>query len=106
MEFSQWLHYQQFPLEDVVLYLNWAMEILMVMKPTRGGPELEPEQKPGPEGEGLRLFASPRPPLSGLRALVQPCPILARGTRLHGEHQSVCPVQVSQEMASGGWGRP
>ncbi|KAM5140139.1 cilia- and flagella-associated protein 46 [Callospermophilus lateralis] len=51
LEFSQWLCFHQFPLEDVVLHLNWAVEILMVMKPTRGDPELEPEWKPGLEGE-------------------------------------------------------
>uniref|UniRef100_I3N1T0 Cilia and flagella associated protein 46 n=1 Tax=Ictidomys tridecemlineatus TaxID=43179 RepID=I3N1T0_ICTTR len=52
LEFSQWLCFHQFPLEDVVLHLNWAVEILMVMKPTRGDPELEPEWEPGLEGEG------------------------------------------------------
>nr|XP_027786130.1 cilia- and flagella-associated protein 46 [Marmota flaviventris] len=51
LEFSQWLCFHQFPLEDVLLHLSWAVEILMLMKPTRGDSELQPEWEPGLEGE-------------------------------------------------------
>ncbi|VTJ70318.1 Hypothetical predicted protein [Marmota monax] len=51
LEFSQWLCFHQFPLEDVLLHLNWAVGILMLMKPTRGDSELEPEWEPGLEEE-------------------------------------------------------
>ncbi|XP_045438178.1 cilia- and flagella-associated protein 46 [Pipistrellus kuhlii] len=39
MEFSEWLYYQQFPIEDVIFHLNWATDILLGMKPARDTPE-------------------------------------------------------------------
>ncbi|XP_055280347.1 cilia- and flagella-associated protein 46 isoform X2 [Moschus berezovskii] len=36
MEFSEWLHYKQFPLEDVVFHLKWAIGILLRLQPVRG----------------------------------------------------------------------
>lgn len=46
MEFSEWLYYQQFPIEDVTFHLNWAIDILLGMKPSRDTPE--------PAGEAMR----------------------------------------------------
>lgn len=51
MEFSEWLHYQQFPIEDVTFHLNWAIDILLGMKPSRDTPE--------PAGEALRPGTAP-----------------------------------------------
>ncbi|KAM6182244.1 cilia- and flagella-associated protein 46 [Erethizon dorsatum] len=42
MEFSVWLYHKQFPLEDVVSQLTWAIEILLAMKPLGDVPKLEP----------------------------------------------------------------
>nr|XP_030688013.1 cilia- and flagella-associated protein 46 [Globicephala melas] len=39
MEFSEWLFHNQFPLEDVVFHLEWAIDILLRMRPDRGSPE-------------------------------------------------------------------
>ncbi|XP_022424099.2 cilia- and flagella-associated protein 46 [Delphinapterus leucas] len=39
MEFSEWLYHNQFPLEDVVFHLEWAIDILLRMQPDRGSPE-------------------------------------------------------------------
>ena len=48
MEFSEWMYYKQFPLDDVFDHLDWAIEILLSMKPNEDA--LEPEPKK--EGEG------------------------------------------------------
>lgn len=32
MEFSEWLYYNQFPLDDVIKHLDWAINILLHMK--------------------------------------------------------------------------
>ncbi|XP_021108879.1 cilia- and flagella-associated protein 46 isoform X3 [Heterocephalus glaber] len=42
MEFSEWLYHKQFPLEDVVSQLTWAIEILLTMKLSGDIPKLEP----------------------------------------------------------------
>ncbi|XP_013358484.1 PREDICTED: cilia- and flagella-associated protein 46 isoform X2 [Chinchilla lanigera] len=42
MEFSEWLYHKQFPLEDVVSQLSWAIEILLAMKLSGDVPKLEP----------------------------------------------------------------
>ncbi|XP_023564812.1 cilia- and flagella-associated protein 46 [Octodon degus] len=47
MEFSEWLYHKQFPLEDVVAQLTWAIEILLAMKPSGDVPKVEP----APEGQ-------------------------------------------------------
>ncbi|KAB0347365.1 hypothetical protein FD754_012222 [Muntiacus muntjak] len=39
MEFSEWLYYKQFPLEDVAFHLKWAIDILLRMQPVRSVPE-------------------------------------------------------------------
>ncbi|XP_007452074.1 PREDICTED: tetratricopeptide repeat protein 40 [Lipotes vexillifer] len=39
MEFSEWLYHKQFPLEDVIFHLEWAIDILLRMQPDRGSPE-------------------------------------------------------------------
>lgn len=44
MEFSEWLYYKQFPMEEVVSQLEWAIEILLSMKPTEDAPEQEPKE--------------------------------------------------------------
>ena len=51
MEFSQWLYHKQFPLEDVVFHLKWAVDILLQMQQDRGTPE--------PAGEGGQGRKSP-----------------------------------------------
>lgn len=51
MEFSQWLYHKQFPLEDVVFHLKWAVDILLQMQQDRGTPE--------PAGEGGQGRGSP-----------------------------------------------
>lgn len=51
MEFSEWLYYQQFPIEDVTFHLNWAIDILLGMKPSRDTPE--------PAGEALQPGTAP-----------------------------------------------
>ena len=48
MEFSEWLYYKQFPMKDVIAHLEWAIEILLSMKPIEDSPEPEPKT----EGEG------------------------------------------------------
>lgn len=45
MEFSEWLYYKQFPLEDVVALLEWAIEILLSMKSTEDTHEPEPKKE-------------------------------------------------------------
>ncbi|XP_021083734.1 cilia- and flagella-associated protein 46 isoform X2 [Mesocricetus auratus] len=45
VEFSQWMYYKQFPLQDVISHLDWAMEILLSMKPTEDSPEPEPKKE-------------------------------------------------------------
>ncbi|XP_070288236.1 cilia- and flagella-associated protein 46 isoform X2 [Myotis yumanensis] len=55
MEFSEWLYYQQFPIEDVTFHLNWAIDILLGMKPSRDTPEPAGEpslMQEAPEGLG------------------------------------------------------
>lgn len=44
MEFSEWLYHRQFPIDDVVFHLNWAIDILLGMRPAKDTPE--------PAGEG------------------------------------------------------
>jgi hypothetical protein len=44
LEFSEWLYYKQFPLDDVICHITWAAEILLAMKPALE-PELESEGK-------------------------------------------------------------
>ncbi|XP_052617131.1 cilia- and flagella-associated protein 46 isoform X5 [Peromyscus californicus insignis] len=44
VEFSEWLYYKQFPMEEVVAHLEWAIEILLSMKPTEDAPEQEPKE--------------------------------------------------------------
>ncbi|XP_058400316.1 cilia- and flagella-associated protein 46 [Diceros bicornis minor] len=56
MEFSEWLYYKQFPINDVIFHLKWAIDILLMMKPARDTPELAEEHAP-PE-------AAPESPLS------------------------------------------
>ncbi|XP_038168284.1 cilia- and flagella-associated protein 46 [Arvicola amphibius] len=43
VEFSEWMYYKQFPMEDVIAHLEWAIEILLSMKPTEDSPEPEPK---------------------------------------------------------------
>ncbi|KAF6317002.1 cilia and flagella associated protein 46 [Rhinolophus ferrumequinum] len=39
VEFSKWLYYRQFPIEDVAFHLNWAIDILLGMKAARATPQ-------------------------------------------------------------------
>nr|XP_020735663.1 cilia- and flagella-associated protein 46 [Odocoileus virginianus texanus] len=48
MEFSEFLYYKQFPLEDVVFHLKWAIDILLRMQPVGS----IPEPAGGPGGAG------------------------------------------------------
>ncbi|XP_035317165.1 cilia- and flagella-associated protein 46 isoform X1 [Cricetulus griseus] len=45
IEFSQWMYYNQFPMEEVIFHLDWAIEILLSMKPTEDSPEPEPNKE-------------------------------------------------------------
>ncbi|XP_066095942.1 cilia- and flagella-associated protein 46 isoform X1 [Saccopteryx bilineata] len=54
MEFSEWLYHQQFPVDDVVFHLNWAIDILLGMKPAKDTPE--------PAGEHSLSQAAPDSP--------------------------------------------
>ncbi|CAO2583736.1 Cilia- and flagella-associated protein 46 [Lemmus lemmus] len=45
VEFSEWMYYKQFPMEDVIAHLEWAIEILLSMKPTEDSPEPEPKME-------------------------------------------------------------
>ncbi|KAM8780319.1 LOW QUALITY PROTEIN: cilia- and flagella-associated protein 46 [Rhynchonycteris naso] len=60
MEFSEWLYHQQFPMDDVVFHLNWAIDILLGMNPAKDTEEPAGEHSPvqaaldspGPEEAG------------------------------------------------------
>ncbi|XP_047559332.1 cilia- and flagella-associated protein 46 isoform X1 [Lutra lutra] len=39
LELSEWLYYKQFPMEDVIFHLKWAVDILMLITPARDTPE-------------------------------------------------------------------
>lgn len=55
MEFSEWLYYKQFPIEDVIFHLRSAIDMLLLMKPARDTPEpAGKETRPG-MGAGHRL---------------------------------------------------
>ncbi|XP_069914365.1 cilia- and flagella-associated protein 46 isoform X3 [Oryctolagus cuniculus] len=54
VQFSQWLYSRQFPLEDAVLHLRWAISILLAMKP-RDAPTAKREPEPEPEPAGASL---------------------------------------------------
>ncbi|XP_045425210.1 cilia- and flagella-associated protein 46 isoform X3 [Lemur catta] len=58
LEFSEWLYHRQFPLEDVVFHLQWAIEILLAMKP----PQASPEPEPQPEEECVTVQTPPGSP--------------------------------------------
>lgn len=49
VEFSEWLYSRHFPVEDAVLHLRWAINMLLAMKPTGDVPMREPE--PGLDGK-------------------------------------------------------
>ncbi|XP_016061813.1 PREDICTED: cilia- and flagella-associated protein 46 [Miniopterus natalensis] len=57
MEFSEWLYYKQFPIEDVTFHLNWAIDILLGMKLARDTPE--------PAGEHVPLQVQAAPEIPG-----------------------------------------
>uniref|UniRef100_A0A8D0Q223 Cilia and flagella associated protein 46 n=1 Tax=Sus scrofa TaxID=9823 RepID=A0A8D0Q223_PIG len=98
MEFSQWLYHKQFPLEDVVFHLKWAVDILLQMQQDRGTPEPAEEhasaqatlEGPGPEDarttslEGLRSVRQ-------LEALARAYTLLALvATPSDARHQDYC----------------
>ncbi|XP_047615394.1 cilia- and flagella-associated protein 46 isoform X9 [Phacochoerus africanus] len=72
MEFSQWLYHKQFPLEDVIFHLQWAVDILLQMQQDRGTPEPAEEHASaqatleGPDPEDARTTS-----LEGLRSVRQ-----------------------------------
>nr|XP_031529914.1 cilia- and flagella-associated protein 46 [Vicugna pacos] len=39
VEFSEWLYHRQFPIEDVIFHLKWAIDILLRMQPDSDTPE-------------------------------------------------------------------
>lgn len=59
MEFSEWLYHRQFPIEDVTFHLNWAIDILLGMKPAKDTPE--------PAGEAMQLGTGSAYPCSWAR---------------------------------------
>ncbi|XP_008581370.1 PREDICTED: tetratricopeptide repeat protein 40, partial [Galeopterus variegatus] len=60
LEFSEWLYYNQFPLEDVVFHIEWAIEILLAMKP----PGDVPKPEPTPEEEHTPVQTPAESPVS------------------------------------------
>ncbi|XP_054975087.1 cilia- and flagella-associated protein 46 [Sorex araneus] len=56
LEFSKWLYYRQFPLDNVVFLLKWAISILLRMGPTREVPE---QAGPGSRPGGPRVTEEP-----------------------------------------------
>ncbi|XP_070326623.1 cilia- and flagella-associated protein 46 isoform X5 [Odocoileus virginianus] len=64
MEFSEFLYYKQFPLEDVVFHLKWAIDILLRMQPVGSIPE--------PAGVGAADAGDADAQVSGLGALEGP----------------------------------
>uniref|UniRef100_G1LVL0 Cilia- and flagella-associated protein 46 n=2 Tax=Ailuropoda melanoleuca TaxID=9646 RepID=G1LVL0_AILME len=90
MEFSEWLYYKQFPMEDVTFHLKWAIDILLLMTPASDTPELAGEggASPSPDGghgapEGTVSEDVGTVPLEKLRnvrqleALARACTLLA-----------------------------
>lgn len=60
MEFGEWLYYKQFPIEDMTFHLNWAIDILLGMKPARDAPEPAGEAtRPGLGSWARCLFSGP-----------------------------------------------
>ncbi|XP_044924407.1 cilia- and flagella-associated protein 46 isoform X2 [Mustela putorius furo] len=49
LELSEWLYYKQFPMEDVIFHLKWAVDILMLITPARDTPEGAEEPLSTPE---------------------------------------------------------
>uniref|UniRef100_H0XQW3 Cilia and flagella associated protein 46 n=1 Tax=Otolemur garnettii TaxID=30611 RepID=H0XQW3_OTOGA len=66
LEFSEWLYHKQFPLKDVVYHLQWAIEILLAMKPPRDAPEPEPQ----PDEEDMHAQGLPEGPAPRAAALL------------------------------------
>ncbi|XP_058527647.1 cilia- and flagella-associated protein 46 [Ochotona princeps] len=60
VEFSEWLYSRHFPVEDAVLHLRWAIDILLAMKPTGDVPTREPE--PGLDGPSSSTQVAPENP--------------------------------------------
>ncbi|XP_045665368.1 cilia- and flagella-associated protein 46 isoform X2 [Ursus americanus] len=84
MEFSEWLYYKQFPMEDVTFHLKWAIDILLLMTPASDTPELaeEPLSTQGaPEGTVSEDVGTvPLEKLQNVRqleALARACTLLA-----------------------------
>ena len=65
LEFSEWLYYKQFPLEDVIFHLKWAIDILLRMQPVGVVPEPAGMGAADAEdaGEGCLRLAAGHPPL-------------------------------------------
>lgn len=70
MEFSEWLYHKQFPLEDVVFHLKWAIDILLKMQPVGSVPEPAGvgATDAGDTGEGRLRLAAGHPPLGSPRS--------------------------------------
>lgn len=62
LELSGWLYYKQFPMEDVIFHLQWAVDILTLITPARDRPEGAGEgavcSDSGPARRGRVLTAS------------------------------------------------
>ncbi|XP_057361386.1 cilia- and flagella-associated protein 46 [Manis pentadactyla] len=98
MEFGKWLYCKQFPMEDVVFHLKWAINILLLLKAARGTPELAGELPPpqaAPESTEPRDSGTPS--LERLRnvrqldTLARACILLALMVPpSSAEHQDCC----------------
>nr|XP_025129616.1 cilia- and flagella-associated protein 46 isoform X5 [Bubalus bubalis] len=70
LEFSEWLYYKQFPLEDVIFHLKWAIDILLRMQPVgvvpepagMGAADAEDADKPASTMGALEGPGDPGPP--------------------------------------------
>ena len=112
MEFSERLYYKQFPLEDVIFHLKWAIDILLRMRPVGGVPEPAGVGAVGAEdtGEGCLWLAVGHPPLGapGHRRPHIPLPgtLLVGLPRLGPRHARWVPILASTRARAAGTPSP
>nr|XP_031317921.1 cilia- and flagella-associated protein 46 isoform X2 [Camelus dromedarius] len=64
VEFSEWLYHRQFPIEDVIFHLKWAIDILLRMQPDSDTPE-PADERPATQA----ALGSPRAGATGAASL-------------------------------------